>query len=151
MVYQPNAVGQLAAGMMAFLCGDDVALICAFPQERGVMRPAILEALAEIGIEADLHLPATAPARYYHEVIVICDEASCDNLFDIPNGPRTTWCFAAIDGRKESAEVTFTRTRIVRNMIQAQLELWCLEHCSPRRYRQALRSIGSPGSTAGPN
>jgi hypothetical protein len=146
MVYQPNAVGQLAAGMMAFLCGDDVALLCAFPQERGLMRPAVLEALGEIGIAADPNLPAMAPARYYHEVIVICDEASCENLLDIPNGPRTTWCFAAIDGRNESAEVTVARTRIVRRMIQARLERWCLDHCSPRRYRHALRSIASPGS-----
>jgi hypothetical protein len=150
MVYQPNAVGQLAAGLMGFLCGDDVALLCALPQEHALMRPAILDALAEIGIVADLHLPMTTPARYYHDVIVICDESSCDNLLNIPDGARTTWCFAAIDGRNESFEVMFARMRIVRNMIQAQLELWCLDNCAPRRYRQALRSIGSPGSTAGP-
>ena len=127
-----SARSQMAEAFVNASGGDRLRAYSAGLQP-GVLNPAVVEAMQEIGF--DLSQNATKGvddpgirSREYDYVVTVCDEASAEACPIYPTrGARLHWPFADPSSFGGDHDGVLARTREVRDAIAARVRDWCAE------------------------
>jgi arsenate reductase len=130
-----SARSQMVEAFLNQACGDEFEAHSA-GLEPGKLNPIVVEAMLEIGIDISGNKTKAVSdflksGGNFSYVITVCDETSAERCPVFPGlTTRLHWSFpdpSAIQGTRDKKLV---RTREIRDMIKAKIEMWCEEVCS---------------------
>jgi len=134
-----SARSQMAEGLLRALAGDQFDIFSAGTEPKGIVLPEVQEAMSEIGIDLSSQwsksvMDYMGKVNFAHVITVCADaEENCPVVF-LNMGTHDHWPFD--DPAKFNPEDRLTRTRHVRDQIEARLRLWLTEQgVTPKEYR----------------
>lgn len=129
-----SARSQMAEALLNFHCGDIFQAESA-GLEPGKLNPLAVEAMKEIGVDISQN-PTRAVAdvigsgALFDYAITVCDETSAERCPVFPGGAtRLHWSFPDPSSFTGTWEKRLQSTRVVREMITAQIQKWCATTC----------------------
>lgn len=131
-----SARSQMAEAFLNRVCGDHFQAFSA-GLEPGKLNPLVVQVMQEIGIDLSHHHAKAIPevlnnGRSFAFAITVCDEASAERCPVFPGATtRLHWSFPDPSAFQGSYLERLTRTREIRDQIQAKIEAWCAEVCGP--------------------
>jgi arsenate reductase len=134
-----SARSQMAEGLLRALAGEQFEVFSAGTEPKGRILPEVQEAMREIGIDLSGQWSKSVMEYlgkvHFAYVITVCADAeeNCPAVF-LNMGMHEHWPFD--DPAKADEESRLTRTRAVRDQIEARLRLWLSSQgVTPREFR----------------
>ena len=134
-----SARSQMAEGLLRALAGEQFEVFSAGTKPKNGILPEVQEAMREIGVDISSQYPKSVTEylgkAVFAHVITVCADAedNCPVVF-LSMGLHEHWPFD--DPAKFDDETRLTRTRGVRDQIEARLRLWLVAHnVTPREFR----------------
>ena len=127
-----SARSQMAEAFLNQLCPETFAAQSA-GLEPGRLNPVVVEAMKEIGVDISGNRTKSVSEFVGHGfdyVVTVCDETSAERCPVFPGRTqRLHWGFADPSSFQGSHAEKLSRTRAVRDTIQAKIVEWCGEVC----------------------
>ena len=129
-----SARSQMAEAFLNQLCGEEFEAHSA-GLEPGKLNPVVVEVMQEAGIDITGNKTKSVfdmikSGKLFSHVITVCDETSAERCPIFPGvTERLHWGFPDPSTIQGTHEDKLARTREIRDLIKARIEMWCEEVC----------------------
>ena len=129
-----SARSQMAEAFLNQLCGEEFEAFSA-GLEPGKLNPIVVEVMQEIGIDISGNKTKSVfdmikSGKLFAHVITVCDETSAERCPIFPGvTKRLHWSFPDPSAIQGTHDDKLARTREIRDLIKAKVEMWCEEVC----------------------
>ena len=129
-----SARSQMAEAFLNQICGEEFEAFSA-GLEPGQLNPIVVEVMQEIGIDLAGNKTKSVfdmikSGKLFAYVITVCDETSAERCPIFPGvTERLHWSFPDPSAIQGTHDDKLARTREIRDLIKAKVEMWCEEVC----------------------
>jgi arsenate reductase (thioredoxin) len=129
-----SARSQMAEAFLNQICGEEFEAFSA-GLEPGKLNPVVVEVMQEAGIDlagskTKSVFDMIKSGQLFAYVITVCDETSAERCPIFPGvTKRLHWSFPDPSAIQGTHDDKLARTREIRDLIKAKVEMWCEEVC----------------------
>ena len=129
-----SARSQMAEAFLNQICGEEFEAFSA-GLEPGQLNPIVVEVMQEAGIDLAGNKTKSVfdmiqSGKLFAYVITVCDETSAERCPIFPGvTKRLHWSFPDPSAIQGTHDDKLARTREIRDLIKAKVEMWCEEVC----------------------
>jgi arsenate reductase (thioredoxin) len=129
-----SARSQMAEAFLNQICGEEFEAFSA-GLEPGKLNPIVVEVMQEAGIDLAGNKTKSVfdmiqSGKLFAYVITVCDETSAERCPIFPGvTKRLHWGFPDPSAIQGTHDDKLARTREIRDLIKAKVEMWCEEVC----------------------
>jgi arsenate reductase len=129
-----SARSQMAEAFLNQICGEEFEAFSA-GLEPGKLNPIVVEVMQEASIDISDNKTKSVfdtikSGKLFAYVITVCDETSAERCPIFPGvTERLHWSFPDPSAIQGTHDDKLARTREIRDLIKAKVEMWCEEVC----------------------